>query len=603
MVINKPFQAGLPGRFRLLTILSGTLFVASLPALAWGQATPSIPAQQNPGILTPSPSGISPDGDRIPQGQGQVMDEIRLDVPEATKEDRLMSPAFLVNRIKVEGSTLFSPEELRAMVAPYENREQSLTDIGRLAEDITARYRERGYLTSQAYIPPQDIVDGNLIIQVREGHIGKIQIEGNKYYRAHLVTRSLQQEPGELLNFRTLEQDLNQSNRVTDGYKLKAQLTAGEMPGETDVRIQVAEKLPFQISPTFDNQGRPFIGMYRHGVEFRHNSVTGIGDRFYGRWIGASGTQIAMGSYAIPLNKYGTELAANFAFSRVNLDLGVQNPPEIIGKAYNYGLSLSQPLTADRSLVADIGANWRSIDTYFDGEQTEDTEIRSIEAGLNFNKYDRWGRTYNRVQGTVAASVLNGTSRFFKLENYFTRVFTLPKRNMVILRAYGQITPDSLPAAEQFQIGGAYSVRGYSEGLLIGDRGYNFSIEHQFPIPGMKYVSPWLDERVRGTLFYDVGRVWLDKSNPFYVAGQSDKINRTLLQSVGFGLRAQITRFAQGFIDVGFGLNNRDEIEPLSQPTARIHFGVRSDLFADNYQMRGPSITPYVPRRVSLARP
>jgi hemolysin activation/secretion protein len=343
--------------------------------------------------------------------------------------------------------------------------------------------------------------------------------------------------------------------------------------------------------------------MYRPGLEFRSDSLTGRADRLYARWLGASGTRIAMGSYTIPLNRYGTELSANYSFSRVNVDLGVKNPPEIIGKAHTYGISLSQPLGRERHWTLDAGANWRSIDTYFEGDHTQGTEIRALTAGLSYNRSDRWGRTYNRLQSTLGVGLMNADTKFWKMENYFNRVFVLPKRNLIILKAYGQITPDSLPAAEQFQIGGASSVRGYTEGLLIGDRGVNLGIEHQFPIPGLKLVSPWLDERLRGAWFYDAGRVWLDKSAPGFVSGQSNLPSRSFLQSAGFGFRAQLSRYMQGFLDFGFGLNNRDAVEPLSQPTARIHFGVRSDLLPENYHMRNPMQTPYLPRNVSSSRP
>ncbi|HEY9687746.1 MAG TPA: ShlB/FhaC/HecB family hemolysin secretion/activation protein [Coleofasciculaceae cyanobacterium] len=607
---------------------------------AWGQASQALPTQQNPGLLTaPSTEVLSrKQAIRKQPKEPVILDEVHMDEPTnnpakndapkledlknhglKTSDPDTMGPettdyhavlpdspettGFFVTRIEVEGSTLFSPEELRMSVRGYEGRNQTLTRLNTLVETLNRNYREKGYLTTQAYIPPQDIVDGRLNIRVQEGRIGRIGIEGNRFYRTGIITRALAQDAGDMLNIRELENDLNRSNRLAPGYKLRAKLVAGALPGETDVNIQVAERQPFQISPSYDNQGRPFIGMYRQGMEFRNDSLTGRADRLYARWLGASGTQIAMGSYSIPLNKHGTELGANFSFSRVNVDLGVKNPPEIIGKAYAYGLSLSQPLDRERHWTLDAGANWRSIDTYFEGDHTQGTEIRSLTTGLSYNHSDRWGRTYNRLQSTLGVGVMNADSKFWKLENYFNRVFVLPKRNLIILKAYGQITPDALPAAEQFQIGGASSVRGYTEGLLIGDRGVNLGIEHQFPIPGLKRVNPWLDDHLRGAWFYDVGRVWLDKSNPVFVSGQSNLPSRTFLQSAGFGFRAQLSRYMQGFLDFGFGLNNRDAVEPLSQPTARIHFGVRSDLLPENYHMRNPMQAPYLPRSVSSSRP
>jgi hemolysin activation/secretion protein len=46
----------------------------------------------------------------------------------------------------VEGQNLASEAELRAIVAPYENRKLTLADIYEVADKITTLYRNQGYL-------------------------------------------------------------------------------------------------------------------------------------------------------------------------------------------------------------------------------------------------------------------------------------------------------------------------------------------------------------------------------------------------------------------------------------------------------------------------
>jgi hemolysin activation/secretion protein len=235
----------------------------------------------------------------------------------------------------------------------------------------------------------------------------------------------------------------------------------------------------------------------------------------------------------------------------------------------------------------DAGFNWQRATNFFEGDLTHSAEVHSIQTGLNFDRYDRWGRTFNRVQNSFAFSGAGATSSFWKVENFFNRLIVLPKNNLLILKAYGQWTPDALPALQQFQLGGQSSVRGFTEGALIGDRGYNLGVEHRFPLPGLRFISPWASQRIQGALFYDLGQVWNDKSNPLYNPKTATLAKTTLLQGVGFGFRAQLTRFMQGFIDVGFGLGDRRAIEPEGrQPTARVHFGVRSDFLPTDYKMR-----------------
>src|SRR5262249_20300406 len=159
-------------------------------------------------------------------------------------------------------------------------------------------------------------------------------------------------------------------------------------------------------------------------------------------------------------------------------DLGITNQPPIEGFSNNHSLIISQPLDKDYVWTADAALNFRRISQWFNNEQTHQDDITSLSFGLNFNKYDRWGRTYLRFQTDVAPKeFMKSNVSFWKASVYGNRVTRLPFGAMWLTRATAQFTPDSLPTAEAYQIGGAFSVRGYTEGLLLGDRGYNISNE------------------------------------------------------------------------------------------------------------------------------
>jgi hemolysin activation/secretion protein len=582
-------------------VLGAVLLLILNPAApVWAQSQANfqgVPAQQNPGLLTTPTPGLRDLRDKT-QMQQPPPDEIKLELPDKKTAAPAVAPVIIpLTQVRLEGVTVFKAEEIQALVSPYVGKDQTLEQLNALVTALTDMYHQRGYLTADAFIPPQDIVNGELTIRVQEGYIGKIAIEGGRFYKARVVKNALSQKPGQLLNFKVLERELNRINRLNEGYKVKAFLAAGDHPGQTDLKILMAEKQPFQISGVADNQGRPFIGLYRGGVDFRNDSVTGVGDRFFGSWRATPNLQLAMASYTRPLNRFGTELSTNAAFSHVNVLLPVKNPPDIVGKSFTTSITLAQPLDRERHLVLDASVLWSRVSSFFDGDQTGLTDVRALQSGLTFTRYDRWGYTFNRVQNTVALGGIGGTSQFWKAENYFNRLFFLPKNNLLILRGNAQITPHFLPASQQFQIGGDNSVRGFTEGLLIGDRGVNFGIEHRFPVPGLRRLSPWLASRLQLAWFYDYGRVWVDRSSPSFVKNVSTLPQRTLLQGAGVGLRAQLTRFMQGFIDIGFGIGDRKDVEPLHhQPTARVHFGIRSDLLPNAYRMRTTTPVVYVPQ-------
>ena len=197
-------------------------------------------------------------------------------------------------------------------------------------------------------------------------------------------------------------------------------------------------------------------------------------------------------------------------------------------------------------------------------------------------------------QDGTLVPVTAGSRQFWKASGFFTRVHRMPwQGHLLVLRAAAQFTPDDLPPAEEFQIGGAFSVRGFTEGLLIGDQGYNASAEYRMPIPGLHYVSDWLSNRVQVAGFFDMGQAFTDRSNPaFNRGGHSTSRQRTLLMGTGVGLRARVTRFAIGFVDFGFPLSKQASIEPLSFPDMRVHFGLRSDLLDNSFKERGTEPTP-----------
>ncbi len=578
------------GRFTLSLLAGlGLAFSASIPAFAQvGPEISQVPDQSNPGLLTPNPANI-PLGEQLKKQEQNITtkepkSEINLDVPEPPAIVQLDGNQFHVDKIEVQGNTLIGNSVLGPIIAAYQGKELTLNDLGQLVDKINEQYRKKGYLTSLAYIPPQDVTQGSVVIKVLEGQVGDISIAGNKYYRTGIVARYLDQGTGDPLNIPKLEKNLRRINRQGD-FRVRATLSPNVAAGKTDIKLDVEERQPWQIGLTFDNQGRPTIGTLRWGTELINRNVSGIGDRFTARWIGAAGTQTALGSYFVPINRFGTEVGATFGFTRVNVDLPkVKDNNSIIGEAFNYGLMVSQPLDREHMFVADAALNFRRINSFLNDSRTSQDDIRSLQFGLNFDKFDRWGRTFARAQTSVGTTWFGGNRQFWKAETMMNRIVRLPKGNFLIVRSYAQYTPDALPSAEQFQLGGAYSVRGYTEGLLRGDRGYQFSVEHRWPVPGLHKVNPWLGDRIQGATFFDYGRAWLDNSNV-------RRNTETTLASAGLGVRARLSQYMQGFVDFGFGMMNRTDIEPNAQPTARVHFGVRSELLPDSYRAWGKDTT------------
>ena len=101
--------------------------------------------------------------------------------PAPVPERRGPIPTLRVfaREIQVLGSTVFTAEALAQVTDPYRNREITSEDIEALRVALTLLYVRQGYSTSGALVPDQAIVGGVLAIQIIEGKLGRIDVEGN----------------------------------------------------------------------------------------------------------------------------------------------------------------------------------------------------------------------------------------------------------------------------------------------------------------------------------------------------------------------------------------------------------------------------------------
>ena len=147
----------------------------------------------------------------------------------------------------------------------------------------------------------------------------------------------------------------------------------------------------------------------------------------------------------------------------------------------------------------------------------------------------------------------------------------MPSNIVGTFKAGGQYSPDNMAYLEQYQIGGISSVRGYSEGLLMGPSGYYSSLEMLFPIPflpktikciGNENKRFRLKDSIKFATFVDHGAV-------FHHDRPTDKEN--FLLSAGVGLRFALSKYISARFYVGFPLMNK---KIYQESDASFHFDI-----------------------------
>lgn len=480
-------------------------------------------------------------------------------------------PMVFINQINLNSSSILSEEELNNLKANYVNKNLSIDDINSMIVEINSLYKKKNFITAKAVLPAQTIKGGVLNIELIEGKVGKVVIEGNKYTRKSYISDKFSQKSGDIFNIKKLEQDIIRFNGNND-VKLKGKIKAGESFSETDIYLKAYEPSPFHFVPTFDNTGRESVGILRGGIALADDSLFGYRDKLT---IGASlakGTTAAYANYGIPVGNKGTRLNGMFSYSHIKVVEGTFSSLEATGNSFIYGLNVSQPLLSNKrvKLYGDLGFNFKESETYYSKLKNQDVPLRTISTGLSADVNDKYGVWHTGHSFSTGVKILGGEKSFFKYEGNLYRVQRLPKGIIGLFRASTLLSPnDNLPSAEQYQVGGSSTVRGFSEGVLIGNNGYFTSAEFIVPLPFMpeKLCKMPLRKMIKGNIFIDHGAAY-----PYKLDGRPAN-QYDYLTSAGMGIRINFSDYISGVFNWGFGMGTRE----ANQPTARFHFSLQAN--------------------------
>ena len=477
-------------------------------------------------------------------------------------------------KVEFSESKIFSESELQDLAAPLLEKPVTIEEIQKVVTDITRCYVLGDYVTSKAYLPPQDLSDGVLKIGLMEGTVGKVKVEGNRWTRTSYIQKRVDNKEGEILKISDIEKDVIKFNN-NNAVKLRVGLNAGEEQGETDITLQTEDPFPFHVAFMTDNQGRQAVGVGRFGAMLAADSLFGFRDRLsFGGYLGR-GNRVGFADYNIPVGRYGTRLGASVSAGNISVVNGPMRAFGVGGTSQVYSVYVTHPLfdRIDTNISSYTAANIKHSTSDIADFKFYDKSTFSVTQGFTARKDTERGIWYTGHYGSAGFKALSGDTDFFKYEGNITRLHDFGKGIIGQFRVFGQYSPnDDLPWMEQFQIGGLSTVRGYSEGLLLGKSGYFTSAEIMTPLPilpkrigsdKLGYIYP--REMIKGAVFWDNGMIFP------YKADGSSVDSGEFLMSWGLGLRINIRQDLAARMYWGFGLNNKYEVD---QKMGRFHFEI-----------------------------
>ena len=94
------------------------------------------------------------------------------------------NPCVPIKTISVEGATLLSSHQVRAITQAHEGQCLTLGGINMVLQELTNAYIQKGYVGSRAVLEPQDLSLGVLHIRVIEGRVESIEMSpGSTMYK------------------------------------------------------------------------------------------------------------------------------------------------------------------------------------------------------------------------------------------------------------------------------------------------------------------------------------------------------------------------------------------------------------------------------------
>lgn len=521
---------------------------------------------------------------QVPPDAGQTLQQLQppIAAPRESQPLKIQAPldsapiapggaAVILNTVKLSGNSVFSEETLRAALGDVTGKTFDLAGLRGLAQRITDVYQAGGYPFARAILPPQDLANGDLRIEVIEGRYGVVQAQGDDSVLAQQASAFLDGLlPGSVIASAPLERAALLLDDLP-GIQTSATMRPGTQAGTGDLIVQVARDQRVRGDIGLDNAGSRYTGKNRVRANVDINSPFLLGDQLTVRallseeklWLGSLG-------YSLPLGTSG--LRGNVGYSHTSYELAKEFASlHANGTAKVASAGLSYPILRSQKANLTLIATYQSKDLHDNRDSTRTYESKSSQSmplALQFDYRDAFdGITYGSASwtpgklkldaGLTAVDDYKSNGRFHKVNLDVVRLQSLPAGFNLMAHLSWQQANKNLDSSEKLSLGGASGVRAYPSGEATGDEGGLAQLELRYDAGA---YTPYA--------FMDAGRITVN-AKPV-VAGD----NRRSLSGGGLGLRYQRQAWSADVALAWRSIGGRSLSETNSDPKPRVWLNV-----------------------------
>lgn len=441
-----------------------------------------------------------------------------------------------------------------------------------LVQLINRAFIENGYINSGVLIdgaPPEDggtlslnLIYGQLVNtegaarpDVTFGPVGRNRLSENFILNRMPSARSAP------LNVIAIEREFRMLAENPAIETLSADLIPGSRPGEARLALEIDPAPIFDMYTTFANSRSPSIGGERTSFGASMRNVLRPGDILSAETGFTGGRQDLIAGYETPFVSPQTTLRVRGGFNNAAVIDPELQPLDITAEDWQIEGGLGYRLVARPLSPLGLGEGWKAARTISVGmsvaHRQSDTTLLgrpfsfspgAVNGRSEYTALRLTGDLIERGISTVLAVSLTATQGLGGTQSILPNLIS-PDRDFRAFRAQvsyarrlnddglelrarlsGQYADGILYSGERFAAGGAQTVRGYRETLVLADTGVNGSVElaKTFTLSGQSGARGNFDlGRFSGTVFAD-GAILENREGPAATPGDIASVGVSL---------------------------------------------------------------------------
>jgi hemolysin activation/secretion protein len=382
-----------------------------------------------------------------------------------TPKPRHQTSCIPVRHVEVRGVVLVKAQELRRKLQPLAVACIGNGEVKALLAAVNGIYADRGYVTTQGYLPEQDLrASRRLVIDIVAGRIDKvIYREGrgddalplrqriakgwSQVVKAgglwstvsalsglfdrlddplddfQLLPRGIEPDPklwmsfitgsGDVLEMDRIQQGIDQINRVASA-RAQAKLEPGAEPATSTVVVENDRRDSFRLNSGYETNGAALNGSgatvpKRFKLDLAKDNLVGINDAWRLSYAGGLDSNEARAAFSLPFRRFNLSVDGSYSESLAAIARWV----EMFSRGGNLSGTLGYLIHRDsaRQVRLDSTVSWRHNERFINGAGLTPEIVSFGRVGLSET------RSFETMQLSYGAGLVHGLPIFGAIDD------------------------------------------------------------------------------------------------------------------------------------------------------------------------------------------